>query len=59
MLTSESIFSLRKFYEPLSDERLERDIMLYKSYIENYTEAIGRWREYIKLLETILDERVT
>ncbi len=56
-MNESEVFRMRDKYSEISDFEIEHNINLYKFYIENYTQAIGRWRDCIKLLETILDER--
>lgn len=58
-MTIEEAKYLRKRYDNKPNDILERDIRVYKMYIEDCTKAIGNWRENIKLLETILEERTS
>lgn len=58
MLTTEQIKDIRQRSEPLTSRDLEQAILLYQSFIEDYTKYIGLYRDSIKLLESILEERV-
>ena len=57
-LTAEEILQMRAMYSYYTDSTLERLIDEHKAGINIMQEKIGDKHDIVKLLETILDERV-
>lgn len=56
-LTVEEVFNMRNYYKNYTDKTIEDTIEIHKSDIEMHQSRINDKREFVKLLETILDER--